>query len=95
MELFLFARFHAKEGRESAVEAALREQIPKVRPEPGCISIDAYRSTNDPILFFIYSRWVDEAAFDVHAELPNTLQFMARMEALIDHPFDAKRARVM
>jgi quinol monooxygenase YgiN len=95
MNLFLFAQFHAREGQEGAVEAALRGQVPKVRGEPGCLSIDAYRSTRDPRRFWITSRWTDEAAFDVHAELPNTLAFIERMEFLIDHPFDAKRANVL
>lgn len=35
------------------------------------------------------------AAFEVHADLPRTVQFVARMGALIDHPFDATRARVL
>jgi quinol monooxygenase YgiN len=91
--LFIFARFHASEGKESAVEALLREQVPKARGEPGCISIQAYRTTDDPRLFWIHSRWTDEAAFNVHAELPNTVSFVERMEPLIDHPFDARRAR--
>jgi quinol monooxygenase YgiN len=69
--------------------------VPKARSEPGCVSIDAYRSTSDPRLFWICSRWVDEAAFDVHAGLGNTNRFVERMETLIDHPFDAKRATVL
>ncbi|MGA7673999.1 MAG: putative quinol monooxygenase [Rhizomicrobium sp.] len=92
MELALFARFHAKDGMEAQVEAALAEQVPKVRPEPGCLAIDAYRAKRDPRLFFIFSRWQDEAAFDIHAELPDTARFVERMESLIDHPFEAARA---
>ena len=95
MELTIFARFHAREGRQGAVEAALREQVAKVPGEPGCLSIGAYRSLRDPRLFWIHSRWADEAAFDVHAELPGTLRFIERMEALIDHPFDATRAAAL
>ena len=95
MELFIFARFHAREGHEAAVAAVLREQTASVRDEPGCLAIQAYRSVRDPRLFWIHSRWTDEAAFEVHAELPRTVQFVARMEALIDHPFDATRARVL
>jgi quinol monooxygenase YgiN len=91
MEPVIIARFHAREGQEDAVESALREQVPKVRPEPGCLSITALRSTRDARLFFIHSRWRDEAAFDVHAELANTHSFVARMESLIDHPFEANR----
>jgi len=91
VELVLIARFHAREGCEEAVATELKKQMPKVRPEPGCLSINAYRSTRDPRLFFIYFRWVDEAAFDVHAELPHTAAFIAAMQQLIDHPFDANR----
>jgi quinol monooxygenase YgiN len=95
MELTIIARFHAREGHEDAVEFALREQVPKVRPEPGCLSISALRSTRDARLFFIHSRWRDEAAFDAHAELANTQAFIVRMQSLIDHPFEANRTVVI
>ena len=92
-ELAILARFHAREGLEEAAAATLIEQVAGVRSEPGCLSIHAYRSPRDPRLFWIHSRWVDEAAFDVHAELPRTQRFMERMQELIDHPFEAHRAQ--
>jgi quinol monooxygenase YgiN len=92
MELFIFARFHAHEGMEAAVGAALCEQVPRTRAEPGCLEIGAYRSKRDPRLFWIASRWTDAAAFEVHAALENTTRFVERMQALIDHPFEATRA---
>lgn len=67
--------------------------MPKARVEPGCLAIAAYRSTRDRRLFWIHSRWVDEAAFEVHADLPNTRRFVERMEKLIDHPFEATRTQ--
>lgn len=91
MELFIFARFHAREGQEGAVAAALRDEIPLARAEPGCLRHDAYRSTRDPRLFFIHSRWTDEAAFETHAELPHTLRFLERVQPLIDHKLDVTR----
>ncbi len=93
MELFIFARFHARDGEASALAAVLGDQLPFVRGEPGCLMIDAYRSTRDPRLFYIHSRWADEAAFEVHAELPNTAQFLERVQPLIDHELDVTRAR--
>jgi len=36
MELFIFARFHAREGEEAAVAAALRDVIGPSRAEPDC-----------------------------------------------------------
>jgi quinol monooxygenase YgiN len=92
MELVTFARFHAREGREAAVEAAVREVTSITRElEPGCLAIAPYRSVRDPRLFFIHSRWVDESAFDLHATLPHTMRFLARVQELIDHALDVNR----
>lgn len=95
MEIFIFARFHAIEHREEALANALREQVALARAEPGCLAIEAYRSLRDPRLFWIHAHWVDEAAFEIHADLPNTERFVVRVEALIDHPFDATRTHAL
>jgi quinol monooxygenase YgiN len=93
MELFVFARFNAREGQQDAVAAALGDVIPPTRAEPGCRAVEAYRSTRDPSLFYIHSRWEDEAAFDCHAELPHTVRFLKHVQLLIDHPLDVTRSR--
>jgi quinol monooxygenase YgiN len=95
MEAVIFARFHASEGKEAAVASVLRAQIQMVCAEPGCLAIEAYRSTRDPRLFSIHSRWIDEASFDIHAELANTLRFLDRVEPLIDHPLDVSRTQAL
>ncbi len=92
MELFIFARFHARPGNEDAVAEALLDVLAPSREEPGCLSIHAFRSIRDPRLFYIHSRWPDEAAFENHAGLPHTVRFVARVEPLIDHPLDVTRA---
>jgi quinol monooxygenase YgiN len=46
----------------------------------------------DPLLFYIHSRWKDEAAFERHAGLPHTLRFVERVAPLIDHALDVTRA---
>jgi quinol monooxygenase YgiN len=92
MELFIFARFHARPGHESAVADALRDVLTPSRDEPGCLSIHAFRSTRDARLFYIHSRWKDEAAFEHHAGLPHTRRFLERVAPLIDHPLDVTRA---
>ena len=93
MELFIFARFHARPGNESAVAEAILDNLAPSREEPGCLNIHAFRSTRDPQLFYIYSRWKDDAAFENHAGLPHTLRFLERVQPLIDHPLDVTRAR--
>jgi len=92
MEVFIFARFHARPGNEDAVAAALLDVLTPSREEPGCLGIHAFRSMRDLQLFYIHSRWKDEAAFECHAGLPHTLRFIERVELLIDHPLDVTRA---
>lgn len=93
MELFIFARFRARDGNEAELAALMAKQVPFVSTEPGCLMMNAYRSIRDPRLFFIHSRWVDDAAFEAHAAHPNTVQFIERAEALIEHPLDVTRSR--
>jgi quinol monooxygenase YgiN len=88
MEMFFFARFHARPGNERAVADALLDVLAPSREESGCLSIHAFRSIHDPRLFYIHSRWKDEAAFEVHASLSHTARFIERVEPLIDHPLD-------
>ncbi len=95
MELFIFARCHARAGDEHEVEDAIREVSGPTREESGCPSYHAFRSTQDPRLFYIHSQWRDEAAFDAHADLPHTVRFLERVGPLIDHPLDVTRAAIV
>src|SRR5215475_10609363 len=70
MQVYIFARIYAREGKEEEVIAAMREMAPPTRQEPGCLSVNYFGSTQDPRLFFIHSRWTDDAAFDAHIRMP-------------------------
>jgi quinol monooxygenase YgiN len=94
MELHTFARFHARAGNETAVAEAILTNLPPTRDEPGCLDAHAFRSIRDPRLFYIHSRWKDEAAFEVHAGLPHTVRLIATVEPLIDHPLDVTRTQL-
>jgi quinol monooxygenase YgiN len=95
MALYIFARFHAIAGNEGAVAEALEGVLAPSREEDGCLSIHAFRSTQDPRLFYIHSHWTDEAAFENHAGLPHTVRFIERVEPLIAHPLDVTRAEII
>ena len=86
MELFLFARFHARQGCENALREAIQTVKGPTRREPGCHSYQAFQSVRVQGEFYVHSRWRDEASFDLHASLPHTVRFVAAVEALIDHP---------
>ena len=95
MELFIFVRFHARTDQESSVAEAINDVLVPSRAEAGCLSIRAFRSTHDPALFYIHSRWKDEGAFETHTGLPHTVRFIERVGPLIDHPLDLARTHVM
>ena len=95
MELFIFARFHARAGREGDVRRVIEIVLPQTRAEPGCLSAGLFRSVRDPRLFFIHSRWRDEAAFDAHAGLPHTVAFLDAVAPLIDHDLDVSRTEMI
>ena len=91
MDQYVFVRLHAREGEEASVEEALRDVTGPSRKEPGCLTFHTFRSMRDTRLFYIHSRWVDEVAFQAHAELPHTVRFLKRVDALLDQPRDVTR----
>jgi quinol monooxygenase YgiN len=95
MDQYVFVRLHAREGQERAVEEALREVAGPSREEAGCLSFHTFRSMRDRRLFFIHSHWVDEAAFQLHAELPHTVRFLKRVDPLLDQPRDVTRTEMI
>jgi quinol monooxygenase YgiN len=95
MEIYIFARFQAQPGAESTVEEALREIVEPTNKEEGCLGIRAFHSICDPRVFYIHSRWKDEAAFDLHAKLPHTVKFVESVEPLLDHRVEAQRCALL
>ena len=94
-EFFVFTRCHAREGLRDSVAAAIQEVLIPTRQEPGCLKIDAFVSTGDQRLFYIHSRWRDEAAFDHHLQLPHTSRFLEAIHASIDQPIDVVRTKLL
>ena len=95
MEQDVFVRLYAREGEERSVEQALQDVLAPSREEPGCLSFHLFRSMRDRRLFYIHSRWRDEAAFQTHAELPHTARFLERVDALLDQPRDVARTELI
>ena len=95
MEQFVFVRLRAREGEENAVEEALRGVRGPSREESGCVSFHIFRSVRDRRLFYIHSRWRDEAAFQTHAVLPHTVRFLERVDALLEQPREVTRTKMI
>jgi quinol monooxygenase YgiN len=87
MEIFVFARFHARPGQRSQVRQAMFEVQGPTRQELGCLSYGAFQSVRDPDEFYMHTRWKDMTAFERHAVLTHTVRFVETVEPLLDHPF--------
>ena len=74
-----------------------REELLRVveasRAEAGCLAMHAFESVKEPLGFALHSEWVDEAAFDFHAQLPHTARFLRAAEELLTHPVQGLRSR--
>ncbi|HEX4544886.1 MAG TPA: putative quinol monooxygenase [Candidatus Acidoferrum sp.] len=95
MEQFVFVRLRARVGEESSVVEALLEVVRPSRDEAGCVSFHVFRSMRDRRLFYIHSRWVDEAAFQTHATLAHTRRFLERMDVLLEVPREVTRTEMI
>jgi quinol monooxygenase YgiN len=86
VELFLFARLHARTGNAKAVQKAIHDVQGPTRAEAGCLDYHAFQSVKDIHEFYIHSRWMNQAAFDSHVAQPHTRSFVDRVQPLIDAP---------
>ena len=91
MSLHVIVRFEPMQGKEAQFrEELLRVNAPS-RAEAGCLVIDVFESIHEPLVFAVHSEWLDEAAFELHATLPHTRQFLAAAEKLLTHPVQGLR----
>jgi quinol monooxygenase YgiN len=66
MAYVVSARWRAREGRERRLAELIEELTPAARGEPGCLQFQPHRSTEDPLLFWLYEQYADEAAYGTH-----------------------------
>ncbi len=93
MSIHFFVRFEPLPGKERAFCEELLRVIGPTRGETGCANIYVFESLREPFTFAIHSEWADEAAFELHAKMPYTVQFLQAAEKLLTHPVQGLRAR--
>jgi quinol monooxygenase YgiN len=93
LSVHTIVRFEPLQGREAAFREELLRVVEACRTEAGCLSIHAFESMREPSVFAIHSEWADETAFELHATLPHTKQFLAAVQPLLTHPVKALRLR--
>jgi quinol monooxygenase YgiN len=70
-ELQAIARYTVTAGNEDAVIALIEELANASRTEPGNISFDAYRKTDDPSNIVLLERYASRDAFAAHRATPH------------------------
>jgi quinol monooxygenase YgiN len=86
-------RFEPLPGKAMEFRKELLRVVEPTRAETGCLAIHAFESLREPFVFAIHSEWVDEAAFEEHAQLPHTVRFLGAAERLLPHPVQGLRSR--
>ena len=94
MPFHFFARFEPLPGMESAFRDELLRVIAPSREEAGCLGIEVFEALREP-LFAIHSQWLDEAAFELHAQLPTLSGSWKLPGRLLSHPVKGMRLRLI
>lgn len=85
MPLYIFVRFHAKDGAEEGLRLALEEIVVPTRAEPGCMGMNVFRSRQDSAAFFIHSQWKSDEDFAKDAATPHLTALLGKLPDLLDH----------
>lgn len=79
----------AKEGEGDAVAAILQQLVVPTMAEPGVKFFMPYRSPTNPLAFFVYELYEDEAGWDAHNK---SAHFLSIVDELVKRV--ASRERV-
>jgi quinol monooxygenase YgiN len=93
LAVHFFVRFETLPGKEMEFREELLRIVEPTPAEIGCLGIYVYEPLREPFVFAIHSEWVDEAAFELHAQLPHTVRFLGAAEKLLTHPVQGLRLR--
>lgn len=82
MSTALYAEFTVLPGSSSIVAALVSDLAIAVRAEPGCLAFEPYTLASDPLRWFVYEVYADDAAFEAHLAADHGARFNA---ALAEH----------
>ena len=74
------------ERRQEFIDAALADGRDSAANEPGTLRFELIADGSDPNRFYLDEAYVDEAAFDVHADGPHIKKFFETIGDFADGP---------
>ena len=91
--LTVIASMRAKPGKEQALRDALQALVAPTTQEKGYVNYDLHQGVEDPAVFFFYENWESGEALDAHLGAPHLVDFVGRMDDLLDGPLQISRLR--
>ena len=91
MAYVVSAKWRAKQGKADRLREVIRELTARSRAEPGNLFYQAHRSTEDPLLFYLYEQYVDEAGYHAHMNSEHFTR-LVKGEAIPELLADRERA---
>ena len=64
--IYMFAKFHAKSGKEEQLRLRLLEMVVHTRKEEGCVFYNLHLDREQSDVFYFMECWKDQAALDFH-----------------------------
>jgi quinol monooxygenase YgiN len=83
MSKVLYAEFTARPETADRVDELIRGLAERVRREPGNEVFAVYREEADPLRFFVFEVYRDDAAFEEHITADYGAEFNAELRGLI------------
>ena len=71
MAYVVAAKWIARPEQVDEVARCVAAMVPLSRAEPGMLMYQPHRDPEDPTVFYLYERYVDEDAYNAHVESPH------------------------
>lgn len=86
--MIVVAKLKAQEGKEAALEAALRDMVKKVASEDGTEAYTLHKSKKDPSLFMFYEKYQNSEALKLHSATPYFKALFTTIQPMLAAPPD-------
>jgi len=89
MAISKIIKFTIKPDYTETFKTALLENRNGAVSESGCLAMRLYTDNQNPNIFFVYERWLDESAFIFHSTQAHTQRMLALFDDALAAPIDS------
>ena len=88
--IVLLVKFQAKAGAAERVRSAMSGMFTPTRAEAGCMAYEAFVASDDPSIVQLFEVWDSRASLQKHFETPYFREFAAKLEELLERPYEVQ-----